>query len=58
MPLTLGIALGQALLINAIRRGSNLFRLLLFLPVVTAEAAVGSHRGAGSTTRGTGWSTA
>lgn len=42
VPLTLGSALAQALLINAIRRGSNLFRLLLFLPVVTAEAAVGA----------------
>jgi len=42
VPLTLVAALGQALLINAIRRGSNLFRLLLFLPVVTAEAAVGA----------------
>ncbi|MFB9676536.1 carbohydrate ABC transporter permease [Streptosporangium vulgare] len=42
VPLTLGTALVQALLINAIRRGSNLFRLLLFLPVVTAEAAVGA----------------
>ncbi|GIH28696.1 sugar ABC transporter permease [Acrocarpospora phusangensis] len=42
VPLTLITALGQALLINAIRRGSNLFRLLLFLPVVTAEAAVGA----------------
>jgi multiple sugar transport system permease protein len=42
VPLTLVAALGQALLVNAIRRGSNLFRLLLFLPVVTAEAAVGA----------------
>ncbi|MFJ2031993.1 carbohydrate ABC transporter permease [Streptosporangium sp. NPDC087985] len=42
VPLTLGTALAQALLINTIRRGSNLFRLLLFLPVVTAEAAVGA----------------
>ncbi|WP_344918856.1 sugar ABC transporter permease [Streptosporangium oxazolinicum] len=42
VPLTLGTALVQALLINAIRRGSNMFRLLLFLPVVTAEAAVGA----------------
>ncbi len=42
VPLTLGTALVQALLINAIRRGSNVFRLLLFLPVVTAEAAVGA----------------
>ncbi|GAA0401847.1 sugar ABC transporter permease [Acrocarpospora corrugata] len=42
VPLTLITALGQALLVNAIRRGSNLFRLLLFLPVVTAEAAVGA----------------
>jgi multiple sugar transport system permease protein len=42
VPLTLVSALIQALLINAIRRGSNLFRLLLFLPVVTAEAAVGA----------------
>ncbi|MBA2894672.1 carbohydrate ABC transporter permease [Nonomuraea soli] len=42
VPLTLGTALIQALLINAIKRGSNLFRLLLFLPVVTAEAAVGA----------------
>lgn len=41
VPLTLLVALGQALLLNAIRRGSNLFRLLLFLPVVSAEAAVG-----------------
>ncbi|GAA3042432.1 sugar ABC transporter permease [Streptosporangium longisporum] len=41
VPLTLVAALGQALLINVIRRGSNTFRLLLFLPVVTAEAAVG-----------------
>ncbi|GAA4235761.1 sugar ABC transporter permease [Streptosporangium album] len=42
VPLTLGTALAQALLLNAIRRGSNVFRLLLFLPVVTAEAAVGA----------------
>ncbi|WP_405147207.1 sugar ABC transporter permease [Sphaerisporangium sp. NBC_01403] len=42
VPLTMGSALCQALLINAIRRGSNLFRLLLFLPVVTAESAVGA----------------
>ncbi|WP_084195246.1 carbohydrate ABC transporter permease [Streptosporangium amethystogenes] len=42
VPLTLVTALAQALLINTIRRGSNLFRLLLFLPVVTAEAAVGA----------------
>jgi multiple sugar transport system permease protein len=42
VPLTLVAALGQALLLNAIRRGSNLLRLLLFLPVVTAEAAVGA----------------
>ncbi|GAA0979737.1 sugar ABC transporter permease [Acrocarpospora macrocephala] len=42
VPLTLVSALAQALLINAIRRGSNTFRLLLFLPVVTAEAAVGA----------------
>ncbi|MEU8270177.1 sugar ABC transporter permease [Sphaerisporangium sp. NPDC049002] len=42
VPLTMGSALCQALLINAIRRGSNLFRLLLFLPVVTAETAVGA----------------
>ncbi|GAB1817086.1 carbohydrate ABC transporter permease [Herbidospora sp. RD11066] len=42
VPLTLVTALAQALLINSIRRGSNLFRLLLFLPVVTAEAAVGA----------------
>ncbi|MBO3748403.1 sugar ABC transporter permease [Streptosporangiaceae bacterium NEAU-GS5] len=42
VPLTMVAALVQALLINAIRRGSNLFRLLLFLPVVTAEAAVGA----------------
>ncbi|WP_214105167.1 carbohydrate ABC transporter permease [Acrocarpospora catenulata] len=42
VPLTLISALAQALLLNAIRRGSNLFRLLLFLPVVTAEAAVGA----------------
>ncbi|MEU4831281.1 sugar ABC transporter permease [Streptosporangium sp. NPDC023615] len=41
VPLTLVTALAQALLINMIRRGSNAFRLLLFLPVVTAEAAVG-----------------
>ncbi|GAA3800675.1 sugar ABC transporter permease [Sphaerisporangium flaviroseum] len=42
VPLTMGTALCQALLLNAIRRGSNLFRLLLFLPVVTAETAVGA----------------
>lgn len=42
VPLTMVSALVQALLINAIRRGANLFRLLLFLPVVTAEAAVGA----------------
>ncbi|MEV0314755.1 carbohydrate ABC transporter membrane protein 1 (CUT1 family) [Nonomuraea fuscirosea] len=42
VPLTLVAALAQALLLNAIRRGANLFRLLLFLPVVTAEAAVGA----------------
>ncbi|MEV4170317.1 MULTISPECIES: carbohydrate ABC transporter permease [unclassified Nonomuraea] len=42
VPLTLVAALVQALLVNAIRRGANLFRLLLFLPVVTAEAAVGA----------------
>ncbi|WP_189234683.1 carbohydrate ABC transporter permease [Planomonospora parontospora] len=42
VPLTLGTALAQALLVNAVRRGSNAFRLLLFLPVVTAEAAVGA----------------
>ncbi|GAA0822703.1 carbohydrate ABC transporter permease [Streptosporangium amethystogenes subsp. fukuiense] len=42
VPLTLATALAQALLINTIRRGSNVFRLLLFLPVVTAEAAVGA----------------
>ncbi|WP_214321432.1 carbohydrate ABC transporter permease [Nonomuraea sediminis] len=42
VPLTLVSALVQALLINAVRRGSNVFRLLLFLPVVTAEAAVGA----------------
>ncbi|GAA1023073.1 sugar ABC transporter permease [Acrocarpospora pleiomorpha] len=42
VPLTLISALAQALLLNAIRRGSNMFRLLLFLPVVTAEAAVGA----------------
>ncbi|MEU7743558.1 sugar ABC transporter permease [Nonomuraea sp. NPDC049158] len=42
VPLTMVSALVQALLVNAIRRGANLFRLLLFLPVVTAEAAVGA----------------
>ncbi|MFD1543163.1 carbohydrate ABC transporter permease [Nonomuraea guangzhouensis] len=42
VPLTMVAALVQALLVNAIRRGANLFRLLLFLPVVTAEAAVGA----------------
>ncbi|GAA2274268.1 sugar ABC transporter permease [Nonomuraea roseoviolacea subsp. roseoviolacea] len=42
VPLTLVTALVQALLVNAVRRGSNAFRLLLFLPVVTAEAAVGA----------------
>ncbi|GAA3657234.1 sugar ABC transporter permease [Nonomuraea antimicrobica] len=42
VPLTLVAALAQALLLNAIRRGANVFRLLLFLPVVTAEAAVGA----------------
>ncbi|MGW6505133.1 carbohydrate ABC transporter permease, partial [Nonomuraea angiospora] len=42
VPLTMVSALAQALLLNAIRRGANLFRLLLFLPVVTAEAAVGA----------------
>ncbi|MCK2216752.1 sugar ABC transporter permease [Actinomadura sp. ATCC 31491] len=42
VPMTLVTALVQALLLNAIRRGANLFRLLLFLPVVTAEAAVGA----------------
>ncbi|MEV7969232.1 sugar ABC transporter permease [Sphaerisporangium sp. NPDC088356] len=42
VPLTMGSALCQALLINAVRRGSNVFRLLLFLPVVTAETAVGA----------------
>lgn len=42
VPLTLAVALGQALLLNAIRRGAGLFRLLLFLPVVSAEAAVGA----------------
>ncbi|WP_181871560.1 carbohydrate ABC transporter permease [Sphaerisporangium album] len=42
VPLTLGTALCQALLLNTIRRGANVFRLLLFLPVVTAEAAVGA----------------
>ncbi|MFC4592080.1 carbohydrate ABC transporter permease [Sphaerisporangium corydalis] len=42
VPLTMGTALCQALLLNAIRRGSGVFRLLLFLPVVTAEAAVGA----------------
>lgn len=42
VPLTLVTALVQALLVNSIRKGSNLFRLLLFLPVVTAEAAVGA----------------
>ncbi|MGC5016616.1 carbohydrate ABC transporter permease [Streptosporangium sp. DT93] len=41
VPLTLVTALAQALLLNMIRRGSGAFRLLLFLPVVTAEAAVG-----------------
>jgi len=41
VPLTLVTALAQALLLNTIRRGANLFRLLLFLPVVSAEAAVG-----------------
>ncbi|MEU4229946.1 sugar ABC transporter permease [Nonomuraea sp. NPDC026600] len=42
VPLTMVAALVQALLVNAVRRGANLFRLLLFLPVVTAEAAVGA----------------
>ncbi|MBN6055669.1 sugar ABC transporter permease, partial [Nonomuraea sp. RK-328] len=42
VPLTLATALVQAVLVNAVRRGSNVFRLLLFLPVVTAEAAVGA----------------
>ncbi|WP_084772847.1 carbohydrate ABC transporter permease [Nonomuraea candida] len=42
VPLTLVTALAQALLLNAVRRGANVFRLLLFLPVVTAEAAVGA----------------
>jgi multiple sugar transport system permease protein len=42
VPLTMVSALVQALLVNSIRRGANLFRLLLFLPVVTAEAAVGA----------------
>ncbi|MDH2429903.1 sugar ABC transporter permease [Sphaerisporangium sp. TRM90804] len=42
VPLTLMAALAQALLLNTIRRGANVFRLLLFLPVVTAEAAVGA----------------
>ncbi|MBT2229742.1 carbohydrate ABC transporter permease [Nonomuraea sp. NEAU-A123] len=42
VPLTMVAALVQALLVNSIRRGANLFRLLLFLPVVTAEAAVGA----------------
>ncbi|MEU0565339.1 sugar ABC transporter permease [Nonomuraea sp. NPDC005983] len=42
VPLTMVSALAQALLVNAVRRGANLFRLLLFLPVVTAEAAVGA----------------
>jgi multiple sugar transport system permease protein len=42
VPMTLVAAMVQALLLNAIRRGANLFRLLLFLPVVTAEAAVGA----------------
>ncbi|MFC5800137.1 carbohydrate ABC transporter permease [Streptomyces formicae] len=41
VPVALAVALTQAMLINSVRRGSNLFRLLLFLPVVTAEAAVG-----------------
>ena len=41
VPLTMVTALGQALLIASIRRGANLFRLLLFLPMVSAEAAVG-----------------
>jgi multiple sugar transport system permease protein len=41
VPLTMVTALVQALLLNSIRRGANLFRLLLFLPVVSAEAAVG-----------------
>lgn len=42
VPLTMVTALCQALLLNAIRRGANLYRLLLFLPVVTAETAVGA----------------
>lgn len=42
VPLTLAVALGQALLLNSIKRGSTPFRLMLFLPVVTAEAAVGA----------------
>jgi len=41
VPLTMVTALAQALLVASIRRGGNLFRLLLFLPVVSAEAAVG-----------------
>ena len=41
VPLTMVVALAQALLLNGIRRGTNVFRLLLFLPVVSAEAAVG-----------------
>lgn len=41
VPLTMVLALVQALLLNSIRRGTNTFRLLLFLPVVSAEAAVG-----------------
>lgn len=40
VPLTLVTALVQALLLDAVRRGASLFRLLLFLPVVSAEAAV------------------
>ncbi|TML28200.1 MAG: sugar ABC transporter permease, partial [Actinobacteria bacterium] len=41
VPLTMVVALAQALLLNCIRRGTHVFRLLLFLPVVSAEAAVG-----------------
>jgi multiple sugar transport system permease protein len=41
VPLTMVVALVQALLLNSIRRGASLFRLLLFMPMVSAEVAVG-----------------
>ena len=35
------MALGFALLINSLRKGRGLFRLVYFLPVVTSTIAVG-----------------